>query len=59
MLRELGIKVWFVNVVDLLKIQNVCENDQPSAMSAGLSCLAAARSPCSLHFTPMPARSAV
>ena len=28
MLRELGIKVWFVNVVDLLKIQNVCENDQ-------------------------------
>ena len=28
MLRELGIKVWFVNVVDLLKIQNACENDQ-------------------------------
>lgn len=28
MLRGLGIKVWFVNVVDLLKIQNVCENDQ-------------------------------
>lgn len=28
MLRELGIKVRFVNVVDLLKIQNVCENDQ-------------------------------
>ena len=28
MLRELGIKVWFVNVVDLLKIQNVCENDR-------------------------------
>ena len=28
MLRELGIKVWFINVVDLLKIQNVCENDQ-------------------------------
>ena len=28
MLRELGIKIWFVNVVDLLKIQNVCENDR-------------------------------
>ncbi len=28
MLKKLGIKVWFVNVVDLLKIQNVCENDQ-------------------------------
>ena len=28
MLRELGIKVWFVNVVDLLKIQNACENDR-------------------------------
>ena len=28
MLKKHGIKVWFVNVVDLLKIQNVCENDQ-------------------------------
>ena len=28
MLRELGIKVWFVNVVDLLKIQNASENDR-------------------------------
>ena len=28
LLREQGIKVWFVNVVDLLKIQNACENDQ-------------------------------
>ena len=28
LLRELGIKVWFVNVVDLLKIQNACENDR-------------------------------
>ena len=28
MLRELGIKIWFVNVVDLLKIQNICENDR-------------------------------
>ena len=27
LLREQGVKVWFVNVVDLLKIQNVCEND--------------------------------
>lgn len=28
MLRELGIKVWFVNFVDLLKIQNASENDR-------------------------------
>ena len=28
LLREQGIKVWFVNVVDLLKIQNACENDR-------------------------------
>ena len=28
MLREHDVKVWFVNVVDLLKIQNACENDQ-------------------------------
>ncbi len=28
LLREHGVKVWFVNVVDLLKIQNACENDQ-------------------------------
>ncbi|OUN46078.1 phosphoketolase [Collinsella sp. An7] len=28
LLGEQGIKVWFVNVVDLLKIQNACENDQ-------------------------------
>ncbi len=28
MLRELGVKVWFVNVVDLLKIQNASENDR-------------------------------
>ncbi|MBR3385070.1 MAG: phosphoketolase [Atopobiaceae bacterium] len=28
MLEGLGIKVRFVNVVELLKIQNVCENDQ-------------------------------
>lgn len=28
LLREQGVKVWFVNVVDLLKIQNICENDQ-------------------------------
>ena len=28
LLREQGVKVWFVNVVDLLKIQNACENDQ-------------------------------
>ena len=27
LLREQGVKVWFVNVVDLLKIQNACEND--------------------------------
>ncbi|OUO20866.1 phosphoketolase family protein [Collinsella sp. An307] len=28
LLREQGIKVWFVNVADLLKIQNACENDR-------------------------------
>lgn len=28
LLRGHGAKVWFVNVVDLLKIQNACENDQ-------------------------------
>ena len=28
MLKAQGVKVWFVNVVDLLKIQNVCENDR-------------------------------
>ena len=28
LLRGHGVKVWFVNVVDLLKIQNACENDQ-------------------------------
>ena len=28
LLGEQGIKAWFVNVVDLLKIQNACENDQ-------------------------------
>ena len=28
LLREQGVKVWFVNVVDLLKIQNACENDR-------------------------------
>ena len=28
MLRELGVKVWFVNVVDLIKIQNASENDR-------------------------------
>ena len=28
LLREQGVKVWFVNVVDLLKIQNAQENDQ-------------------------------
>ena len=28
LLREQGVRVWFVNVVDLLKIQNACENDQ-------------------------------
>lgn len=31
LLREQGIKVWFVNVVDLLKIQNASENDQAIA----------------------------
>ena len=28
LLRDHDVKVWFVNVVDLLKIQNACENDQ-------------------------------
>ena len=28
LLRGHDVKVWFVNVVDLLKIQNACENDQ-------------------------------
>ena len=28
LLRGLGVRVWFVNVVDLLKIQYACENDQ-------------------------------
>ncbi len=27
LLRGEGVRVWFVNVVDLLKIQNACEND--------------------------------
>ena len=28
LLKQLGIKVWFVNVVDLLKIQSLADNDQ-------------------------------
>ena len=28
LLKAQGVKVWFVNVVDLLKIQNACENDR-------------------------------
>lgn len=28
LLREMGVKVWFANVVDLLKIQNASENDE-------------------------------
>ncbi len=28
LLKKLGVKVWFVNIVELLKIQSVCENDR-------------------------------